>query len=211
MQTISIFWDASPSDVRTILEQYHSVIRVPMSDHHNLNFDTYTFKGFLSKNRGGKGAKHYIPKSSLSIVAFTRSIYLAEHCGLHKTASIPDYVFSLWFTLEPQLDGSSLRAEWRLKRHVRHTLDKFDFSAWISSWYLNHQSEEIEAAYNLFRLQLLRLSKGSLKKFDENALSRARRESRTMKVHICPGVLTRISSRIIQSGYPALILMSWIE
>ncbi|KAF8652832.1 hypothetical protein AX16_004132 [Volvariella volvacea WC 439] len=148
---ISVFWDTSSAEVRTVLQQYYSVVRVP----------------------SGKDAKHYISKASYSIDAFEQALYLAEHRGLHKTATAPVHLISLWLRLKPQINLSSLRSRWQSKRRIIRALDTFDFSSWLSQWYLNQKSEELEAAYKEFRGWVNKLSKSTLKKFAEDALSRA--------------------------------------
>ncbi|KAF8640193.1 hypothetical protein AX16_010248 [Volvariella volvacea WC 439] len=172
IHAISIFWDASPTEIRAVLGKYHSVIHVPDSNYHNLSLATRSFGNFLSSRyRGGKDAKHHISKSSLALDAFERSLYLAEHPGFHRTVDAPAHLFSLWLKLSPRVDLSAMEPQWRAKQRILRVLSFFDFSKWTAQWYRDHRNDEAEANYREFRAWLRNISKRALRKFVENGLS----------------------------------------
>ncbi|KAF8652587.1 hypothetical protein AX16_004308 [Volvariella volvacea WC 439] len=172
IETISIFWDISATEMRLILQQYYSVLRVPTSNDEPISFDTLSYRRFLSsEHRGGKHAQHHISKSSLIIDAFERSIYLAQHPGLYKTTNVPAYLFSLWLKLIHQIDFSTTKSAQQSKQRVIRALKSFEFLTWVSRWHWDHKDEELVNAYVDFRHWLEKVSKDTLKKFDKDALA----------------------------------------
>ncbi|KAF8652831.1 hypothetical protein AX16_004131 [Volvariella volvacea WC 439] len=174
IHAISIFWEKSPAAIHTVLQQYHSVIHVPTSNHRPLSFITYSFQGFLSSpHRGGDDAKHYISKSSLVVDAFERSLYLAEHHGIQQTSRAPAYLFSLWLKLGAQIDLLPNSTNREAQNRVIRLLSDFNFLAWVSQWYRQNRSDDLDNSYQEFRGWLARISQSTVSKFREDALLRS--------------------------------------